>query len=76
MLWNIFVIIAFYVGLHLQTQTLGALVDSRKKRSSNFLLDKIKSNVYPSIIKIELVALLENSSNFFWISNESYKSLI
>lgn len=47
---------AFYVGLHLHTQTLGANVAVVKNFCSRPLLDKNKSKVYPSIIRIRFSA--------------------
>lgn len=49
------VIIAFYVGEHLQTQTEGANVAALKNLSSSSFLLKNRSSVYPSIISNVLV---------------------
>jgi hypothetical protein len=70
------VIVAFWVGEHLQTQTLGDLVASMKNLSSSFLFDKKKSKDVPSIIRITLLAFLEYSSSRYWASKESAISRI
>ena len=53
---------AFYVGLHLQTQTEGAKVAALKKRSSNKGSDISSSRVQPSIIRSVLVFYSNSSS--------------
>jgi hypothetical protein len=50
--FNSWVISAFWVGEHLQTQTQGAWIATLKKSSWTVLSDKIVSSVYPSMIRV------------------------
>jgi len=58
------VMMAFYVGLHLQTQTLGAFVAALKKVSSSREFSRHRSSVYPSIMRIVFSCISKSASSY------------
>lgn len=69
------VIIAFYVGEHLHTHTLGAFVAATKNYSSRLGLAKITSNVVPSIIS-KVFVFFSKSASASYTSLAVVRSLI